>query len=205
LSPDDNFAEMDGDVRVVPAHPNPAIAAALASPALAGVTAEEPAFTAMRVGGTDYFVTIAALPDDRTRGWLVGVVAPASFYLHGLDATRDRLILLAALLAGAVLVGGALALRALRGGLALVVGQTRRIQRFDFGAARSRATFAEVNDALGSLEIAKAALRAMGRYVPVELVRLLFRAGRQPEPGGAPPDPPTLFSDIARSPPPSHT
>jgi len=196
LHPDDTYAEMDGDVRVVPAHPDPAISTALHSSALGDVSPDRPALSTMRAGGIEYFVTITQLPDDKTLGWLVGVVAPSSYYLHGLDATRDRLILLSALIAAAVLVGGWLALRALRGGLGQVVAETRRIQRFDFDAGGARATFAEVNDALGSLEVAKAALRAMGRYVPIELVRLLFRAGKEPELGGAPRDVSMLFTDI---------
>src|SRR5262249_17935972 len=153
---DDRYAVLGDDVRAVPAHPPPEVVAALAD-----VAAGAPEFSTMRSGGNDYFVTIADL-GDRTQGWRVGLVVPASRYLGALDAARNRLILLSALLAAAVLAGGALALRALRGGLGKIVGETRRIQRFDFGRGGGRAAFAEVNDALGSLEVAKAALRAMG-------------------------------------------
>lgn len=190
LSPDDTYAVLGEDVRAVPAHAPPEVTAALAT-----VAPGAPPFSTVTAGGKDYFFTLAPLA-ERTQSWNVGVLVPAARYLGRLDAARDRLILYSALLAAAVLVGGTLSLRALRGGLGLVVAETRRIQRFDFERGAARATFAEVNDALGSLEVAKAALRAMGRYVPIELVRLLFHAGTEPELGGAPREVTMMFSDI---------
>src|SRR5262249_17356976 len=47
-----------------------------------------------------------------------------------------------------------------------------------------------------SLERAKTALRAMGKYVPVELVRQLFAHNEEPAPGGALRDVTLLFTDI---------
>jgi adenylate cyclase len=196
LGPDDRYDEEDGDVRAVPAHPEPAIAAALAQAPLAEVKAGSPAVVRVAMAGGDALVTIGEIPGIRTQGWLVGVVAPESWYLRGLDAIRGRLLLYAGLLVVAVLVGGALTLRALRRGIGQVVGQSRQIGAFDFGASPARSGFAEVNAALGSLEVAKAALRALGRYVPIELVRLLFKDGKEPELGGAPREVSILFSDI---------
>src|SRR5262249_53773420 len=104
--------------------------------------------------------------------------------------------LLAALLTAAVLVVGALSLRAVRSDLAQVVVETARMRRFEFGPGRGRAAFAEVNEVLGSLEVAKTALRALGRYVPIELVRLRYEAGREPQLGGEPVDVSLMFTDI---------
>src|SRR5581483_9939073 len=50
--------------------------------------------------------------------------------------------------------------------------------------------------ALSSLEHAKTAVRAMGRYVPLELVRQLFRTDQEPEPGGQLRDVTVMFTDI---------
>ena len=46
------------------------------------------------------------------------------------------------------------------------------------------------------LELAKTAMRAMSKYVPVDLVRLLYRTGREPELGGELMTVSLLFSDI---------
>jgi adenylate cyclase len=182
----------DDEVRVLAAAPDPAIVVALGDPRLADAKPGAPLVT--RAGGT--LVSITALPDEHTRGWLVGVAVPERYYLAPLEAARNRVLLIAAVLAAGVLVGGALALRALRGGLGHVVREAGRMRGFDFGASGRRAAFAEVNEVLGSLEIAKTALRAMGRYVPIELVRLLYRDGREPVLGGAATDVTLLFSDI---------
>jgi adenylate cyclase len=47
-----------------------------------------------------------------------------------------------------------------------------------------------------SLERAKTAVRAMGRYVPLELVRRLFREDKEPEPGGSMREVTVMFTDI---------
>jgi adenylate cyclase len=180
----------DEELRFVHEPTEPAIRAALADPRLDDVT--EPLIT--RVDGQ--LVSITALPEGHTRGWRVGVAVPERYYLGPLEAARDRVLLIAAMLAVCVLAGGALSLRLLRGGLGQVVREAGRMRRFEFGASSARATFTEVNEVLGSLEVAKTALRAMGRYVPIELVRLLYRDGREPALGGAATDVSLLFSDI---------
>src|SRR6202008_4015611 len=44
--------------------------------------------------------------------------------------------------------------------------------------------------------LAKTAMRAMGRYVPIDLVRLLYRTGQEPVLGGEVVDVTLLFTDI---------
>ena len=46
------------------------------------------------------------------------------------------------------------------------------------------------------LELAKTAMRAMSKYVPVDLVRHLYRTGKEPELGGELMTVSLLFSDI---------
>src|SRR4029079_8970350 len=71
-----------------------------------------------------------------------------------------------------------------------------RIQNFDFAPAEARSPFADLQSVLQRLELAKTAMRAMGRYVPIDLVRLLYRTGREPVLGGDIVDVTLLFTDI---------
>src|SRR5262249_22220784 len=172
----------DEGIRFLPDALEPAVAAALAKP--------EPGLT--RKDGM--LVSLAALPD--TRDWLVGIAVPEHWYLAPLEKARNRVLLVAGILAVGLFAGGAISLRALRDGLKSVAREAESMRRFNFGSHTQRSFFAVVGEVLGSLEVAKTALRAMGRYVPVELVRLLYRDGREPELGGAATEISLLFCDI---------
>jgi len=201
LAPDDTFRTLDengkpdpeGDVRVVPQSVPPPIAAALAMPALRELA---PGESVSGVVAGDQLVTLAALPQGLSIGWVVGIVVPESYYLRDLLAQRRRLVLWSALVLVAIAIGGALALRALGRGLGHVTSQAERMRRFEFAAAPARSAFRDVTKTLESLERAKTALRAMGKYVPVELVRQLFAHNEEPVPGGAARDVTLLFTDI---------
>ena len=70
--------------------------------------------------------------------------------------------------------------------------------RFDFQAtAHPRTPYADVAEALASLEQAKTALRAMRKYVPSIWCGRLYEAGREPELGGEPCELTVMFTDIA--------
>jgi adenylate cyclase len=203
-SPRDRYATVDkagkpdphGDLRVEPAELSRAMAAALQSPLLAEVSPEQPAVGRVAVGGEDHLVTFTALPAGRTQGWVLGIVAPESYYLRGLTAARDRLLIGMSVILACILVGGGLSLRAVRRGLAQIVSQTDRMRRFEFAPSRDRSPFRDVNEAVESLELAKTALRAMGKYVPVDLVRQLYQSNREPALGGELTEVSLMFTDI---------
>jgi adenylate cyclase len=69
--------------------------------------------------------------------------------------------------------------------------------RFRFDAAAPVTRFRDVGAVLEGLEHAKAALRALGRFVPVELVRQLYAAGRDPSLGGESRELTLMFTDLA--------
>src|SRR6185295_18270855 len=54
----------------------------------------------------------------------------------------------------------------------------------------------EIHEVMVGLELAKTALRAMGKYVPIDLVRLLYATGREPVLGGELARVSLLFTDI---------
>src|SRR5262249_15022076 len=86
LDPDGNVAPA-GDVRVVAAKPPPQVAAALRAPAMRDVPVGSSTVARLIVEGTPYLMSVASLLEDRTQGWLVGIVVPEAHYLGDLEAS----------------------------------------------------------------------------------------------------------------------
>jgi adenylate cyclase len=198
LSANDRVREIAGEeVRVTPAEPNPALAAALALPLFAGLA---PGATGRaRVTSADelHLLSVVALPEGRTQGWIVGTLVSESYFLAELRSSMRRVLLLAALLVSGCLVGGAFILRATRRDLGGLIRQTRRLGRFDFAPTPlARVAFEDVLEAADSLEQAKTALRALGKYVPLDLVRQLYESRAEPTLGGQVKDVSMVFTDI---------
>ncbi len=107
LDPDGNV-DPDGDVRVVPASPPPQVAEALRASVLRDVASGGSTVTRLVVGGTPYLMSVASLLEDRTQGWLVGIVVPEAHYLGDLEASRRRVIGVTGLLMLGAVLGGAI-------------------------------------------------------------------------------------------------
>jgi adenylate cyclase len=106
------------------------------------------------------------------------------------------LLLVSVSAGGVLLVLGILALRSVRGSLARMVASAARMREFDFAPAPATSPFRDVAEVMTDLEQAKTALRAMGKYVPIDLVRQLYRARREPTLGGELRDVSLMFTDI---------
>ena len=80
-----------------------------------------------------------------------------------------------------------------------LVRSTEAMRRFSFEPAPDvvSSPFAEIRSALESVERAKTALRAMVKYVPVDLVRRLYESGRDPVLGAELMEVSLMFTDIA--------
>jgi adenylate cyclase len=197
LSRADRFQVMDGDVRVAPVALPPGLAPALAWPRLAALSPGEAAVDTLTVGKERYLLHATALPEARTQGWRVGVLVPEAYYLAELQASLRRVLVLAVLLVALCLAGGALVLRTTRRDLGRLIGETTRLRAFDFApATAARPAFEDVRQAADSLEQAKTALRALGKYVPLDLVRQLYESRAEPTLGGRVQDVSMVFSDI---------
>ena len=184
--------ESDGSLVVDPAHEPPEVRLALASPMVrAGPPVTSGSFDS---GGRRFLATFRAL--ERTQGWRLGIVVPEDYYLGAYVKTRNRTLAAAALILAGMLALGAVAVRAMGRGLGRIVQATGRMASFDFTAAEPRAPFRDVEDVMRSLELAKTALRALGRYVPVDLVRELYRTGREPMLGGETAEITMMFTDV---------
>ncbi|HLK39668.1 MAG TPA: adenylate/guanylate cyclase domain-containing protein [Polyangiaceae bacterium] len=185
LDPGDAIALVGDDLRVAPAHVPPEIAAALAHPGQSG---------RLRVGGVDYLATFKPLANSQQ--WFAAVIAPEAVYTRDLRALRGRVAMTLALLVGLVLLGGVRLLTQLRSALGRVVDVMARMRRFDFAPGSRESTLREVAEVVDGVERAKTSVRALGKYVSLDLVRQLYAADREPEPGGEVLDLSVLFTDI---------
>src|SRR5262249_34447330 len=131
LSPQDRIVLDGDDLRVVAAAPPEPVAKALESRLYTRLGAgTNEVHGDVVAAGRRHDVTFRALrgPED----WIVGIVVPEDHYTGALERLRMQsrnVYLVAAVL---MVVGGALALRALRRGLSSVVASTARMRRFDF-------------------------------------------------------------------------
>ena len=123
LAPEDRIESQEGELRVVPAHEPPEVAAALGHPRVSG---------GMVVDGVRYLVTFQSLVNSQE--WLTAILVPEDFYTRDLRALRDRLLGGLLLVTAAVLVGGGLLMRTVRRSLAEVVEGTRRMRSVRFRA-----------------------------------------------------------------------
>ncbi len=185
LDPGDPIEPVGNDLRVLPAHVPPEIAAAVARPGQSG---------RLRAGGVDYLVTFRPLRNSQ--GWMVGVVAPEAAYTRDLRALRDRFVAAFLGVIAAVLGGGWLLLRQIRGSLGRVLDVTKRMRGFDFAPTPIGSPMREVADVMDGVERAKTSVRALSKYVSVDLVRDLFAANREPQLGGELVELSLMFTDI---------
>jgi adenylate cyclase len=194
--PSDCLTEMGDDLRYDPAHAPPPVAAALKLPALSQVAPWQAVPAEFTVAGRRYLVTFLQLDRSRAQDWVVGVMAPEDLYLKDFVPARDRLLVGSMIVIGLILLGGVLTLRAMQRGLSRVVSVTTRIRDFDFRATKPAAQFRDLRAVLESIEQTKTAIRAMGKYVPVDLVRDLYSMNREPLLGGDVSDVSLMFTDI---------
>jgi adenylate cyclase len=198
LDPGDPLVEQaDESLRVAPARLPDDVRMALADRSLRDVVPGHlDASGSFRVGKRPYLVSFHGLPD--TQGWRVGVVV-AEDQLPGVADQRRRrngLLLVGTGVSAVILVGGFYTLRTVRRGLDRIAASAGRMRDFDFAPAAARAFFQDMEEVMGGLELAKTAMRAMSKYVPVDLVRILYRTGREPQLGGEPMSVSLLFTDI---------
>ena len=195
LSPSDRLEDLDGDLRIAPASLPPEIAGALADSSLRAVDEKRPSSSGhFHFGGQEFLTTFRALPG--TQEWIVGIVVPRSYYLGRLSTIRDRLLAVSLGIMALLVAGGTFVLRRVRRGLAQIVGESLTMNAFEFSPAPTVSPFRDVSDVLESLEKTKTAMRAMSKYVPVDLVRRLYRSKTEPVLGSELIEVSIMFTDI---------
>jgi adenylate cyclase len=195
LFPSDRLEDLDGDLRIAPASLPPEIAGALADPSLRAVDEKRPSSSGhFHFGGQEFLTTFRALPG--TQEWIVGIVVPRAYYLGRLSTIRERLLAVSLGSMALLILGGTFILRRVKRGLAQIVGESLTMNAFEFAPAPTDSSFRDVSEVLESLEKTKTAMRAMSKYVPVDLVRRLYRSKTEPVLGSELMEISIMFTDI---------
>ncbi len=189
-------AKLSGeDLRIAPADLAPEIASALAEPKLRAVDENTPVVSGhFRRDGQDILTTFRILPG--TQDWTVGIVVPRAFYLGKLVAMRNRLLAVSLGVMLLLVAAGIAILRSVKRAQGQITSESLKMNAFEFSPASTDSTFRDVSQVLDSLEKAKAAMRAMGKYVPLDLVRRLYGEKSEPVLGGELMEISIMFSDI---------
>lgn len=195
VSASDRLQDFDGDLRIAPANLPPEIAGALADLKLRAVSEKKPSRSGhFHSNGQEFLTSFRALPE--TQGWIVGIVVPRSYYLGKLSTIRNQLLVLSLGIMALLIAGGSFILRRVKRGLAQIVEESVTMNAFDFSPAPTASPFRDVSEVLEGLEKAKTAMRAMSKYVPIDLVRRLYRSKTEPVLGGELMEISIMFQDI---------
>jgi adenylate cyclase len=168
---------------------------ALQEPALKGIDSDRPlAATSFRLGDEVYLCTFRYLPG--TQDWIVGIVVPRDFYLGTLLQIRRQVLWASLVLIIVIIMAGGLIVRSVVRSHSLILKETAKMNEFEFSPTHNSSYLRDVEEVLVGLERAKTAMRAMSKYVPVNLVRQLYNKGEEPVLGGKSSELSVLFTDI---------
>ncbi len=195
----DRIELVGNDLRFTAVQPPPEIAALLTSPLVHDLDPKHPkAGGELTVNGQRYLATLRELSvaEGGTEGWLVAVVVPEAHYTADLVSFERLFLLVFGGTLGAVLLIGVLTLRIVQRGLARVVKTTAKMRQFEFQPEPGQSRLREIDELMTGLERAKTAVRAMGKYIPIDLVRRLYERNEEPSLGGELRTLTLMFSDI---------
>lgn len=195
LNPADTLRPIEGELRFSSKNAPPQVQLSLQDPSLKLVSEAAPVqYSQFDYQDKTYLVTYRAI--EGSRDWILGIVVPQSYYVGPLQAMRNRLLLFASSIIFALCVGGFFLQRSLKAEQTKIIGETVKMYNFDFKRSEPHSFFYDVYEILSSLELAKTAMRAMSKYVPIELVRRLYQSQKEPTLGGEIEEVSILFSDI---------
>jgi len=185
----------DDDVRVDPAGAPPQMLDALRQPILSTVNDANPLVSGtFATGGATYLCTFRSLP--QTQQWIVGVAVPRRAYLADLLKIRAQVVWGSLALAAAIAFFGGIVLHGVSVAHSIIVREAARMNDFVLDPSKNSSRLSDINRVLSSLERAKTAMRSMGKYVPLDLVRRLYHRGEEPRLGAEATELSVLFTDI---------
>ncbi len=191
----DRVTTSGDDLRIAPSDVPPVVARAVEQPALKSVGEGLPNVpTSFRFGKEEYLATFRYLPN--TQDWIVGIVVPRDYYLGMLLQIRRQVLWGSFALIVVIILAGGLILRGVVRSHSLILQEMNRMKEFEFTPSRNSSFLRDVAEVLAGLERAKTAMRAMSKYVPINLVRQLYHKGEEPELGGMSAELSVMFTDI---------
>jgi adenylate cyclase len=195
LNVKDTLRIVEDNLRYSSANAPQQVQLSLKNPALYLVTEADPLQSGQfDYQGKTYLITYRNI--EGSQGWILGIVVPQSYYVGPLEAIRNRLLIITAFIICCLSIGGFFVQRSLKKEQKKIIDQTLMMHNFDFKPSPPYSIFHDVYTILSSLELAKTAMRAMSKYVPIELVKQLYRSQKEPTLGGDIQEISILFTDI---------
>ena len=191
----DRVTASDDDLRIAPADVPAVVARALQEPVLKNVDEKRgEVASSFRFGNDVYLCTFRYLPD--TQDWIVGIVVPRDFYLGTLLQIRRQVLWASLALIVVIILAGGLIIRSVVRSHSLILREMERMNEFEFSCSHNSSYLQDIEEVLTGLEKAKTAMRAMSKYVPINLVRQLYHKGEEPVLGGMSAELSVLFTDV---------
>jgi adenylate cyclase len=194
LSAKDAVVEHPDVLRVGPAEMPPEVQEALTRFSQSEAK-QERSLSRFEVGPERYFSLIQPL--EESQDWFIGVVVPETYFLAEIKQSQRQLLLASLLIFATVLGLGFLFLRVLRGDIGQLVARIQSMKDFKFESTPPRARIEDLHHVETGLENAKASLRALSKYVPLDLVKRLYEQEIEPQLGGEMLDISLMFTDVA--------
>ncbi len=185
------------DLRITASDVPPVVAKALKDPALQQIDSDHPdvdSACSFEMDNKIYLCTFRYVPG--TQDWIVGIVVPRDFYLGKLTQMRVEVLEALIVLMAAILLSGWLISRLIVKSQSLILRETAKMKEFQFSPTPHSVYLRDVAEVLDGLEQAKTAMRAMSKYVPIDLVRQLYQKREEPTLGGQSCELSVMFTDI---------
>lgn len=191
----DTLRPIGGNLRFSATNAPPQVQLSLKDPALRLVSSRAPLQSGQfDYQGKTYLVTYREIKGSQ--GWILGIIVPQVYYVGPLQVMRNRLLFITSFIMFCLCCGGLFLQRSLKSEQTKVIRETVKMHNFDFNPVEPRSIFQDIYEILSSLELAKTAMRAMSKYVPIELVRQLYQSQQEPTLGGEIKEVSMLFTDI---------
>jgi adenylate cyclase len=195
LSGSSVYEDSGNDVRLSSSNASLQVLAALQRPILRTVNDTNPVVSDQFVtSGTTFLCTFRSLPG--TQSWIVGMAVPQKVYLDALLKIRGRVVWGASALVIVITLLGGIVLYSVSVAHSVILREAALMNDFVLDPSKNSCLFQDINRVLSSLERAKTAMRSMGKYVPMDLVRRLYHRGEEPRLGGETTELTVLFTDI---------
>ncbi len=183
------------DVRLDGTNAPAQVLAALQLPSLRKVTRQNPVVSdQFQLNGATYLCTFGML--RHTQEWIVGITVARSAYLGGFRSIRRHVVWGSLLLTVVIVAFGAVVLHGVSVAHSIILREANRMHEFMLEPAKHSSRLYDIDRVLASLERAKTAMRSMGKYVPLDLVRRLYQRDEEPHLGGEATELTVLFTDV---------